>query len=117
DCPSICAGLRRAALADCGSSSFLSERENCDANGVGNHCYSDDFRRETQWARNINDRIDGEKNRGQRNGSAADCSYAQPDWSARSNRRRSEDRDREQREINDAVENVRGVIDQLKCFL
>ena len=31
--------------------------------------------------------------------------------------RRSEDRDREHREINDAVENVRGVIDQLKCFL
>ena len=49
--------------------------------------------------------------------STANRRYAQPDWSARPNRSRAKDRDREHREINDAVENVRGVIDQLKCFL
>jgi len=106
-----CRELRSGALT------FLAREVNRDANRVRDCCHGNDFHRETQWAWNVDDWINSEENRGQRNECTANSRYAQPDWSARPNRSRSEDRDREHREINDAVENVRGVIDQLKCFL
>src|SRR5262249_38629508 len=61
--------------------------------------------------------MDSKKNRGQLNGCATDCWHAQPDRSARTNGKRTKDGYGEHREVNDAVENVRGVIDKLKRFL
>ena len=68
-------------------------------------------------ARHVDNRVDGEKNSGQRDGSTADRRNAQPDRGTRTNRTRAKNRYCEHREVNNAVENVRGVIDELKCFL
>ncbi len=65
----------------------------------------------------VDNRIDGEKNRGQRDNSAADRCNAQPDRGARTNRTHAKDRYCEHREVNNTVENIRGVIDELKRFL
>ncbi len=54
---------------------------------------------------------------GQRDGRATDRRDAQPDRSARTNRTRAKDRYREHREVDDSIENIRRVIDKLKCFL
>ena len=113
----ICAGLPRAALADRCAPPFLSEREDCCADSIGDHCHCDDFRRENKGAGHVDDRIDCEEDRGYRDGSAADRSNAQPYRSTRTNRARAKDRDCEQHEVNNAVENIRGVIDKLKRFL
>src|SRR3954470_13982743 len=54
------------------------ENENADTEGVRHGRHRDDFRRERQFARHINDRIDGEKNRRQRNQEAAKRGDPQP---------------------------------------
>src|SRR5437868_10369808 len=96
---------------------LLPEKEDRYANRIRNRGDGDDFYRETQRAWHVDYRIKGEKNCGQRDGSAADRSDAQPDRSAGTNRACAEDRYCKHGEVNDAVENIRGVIDELKRFL
>jgi hypothetical protein len=72
--------LRLAALT------FLASEINCDANRIRNSGHGNDFHGETKRARHVDNRIDGEKNRRQRDGSAADRRNAQPDRSTGTNR-------------------------------
>src|SRR5436305_2707822 len=96
---------------------LLPEKEDRHSNRVRDRGDGNDFYRETQRAWHVDYRINGEKNRGQRHYSAADGCYAQPDRSAGTNRARAKDRYCKHREVNDSVENIRGVIDELKRFL
>ena len=96
---------------------LLPEKEDRYANRIRNRGDGNDFYRETQRAWHVDYRINGEKNRGQRYGGAADRCNPQPDRSAGTNCSRAKDRYCKHREVNDAVENIRGVIDELKCFL
>src|SRR5882762_7978873 len=96
---------------------LLPEKEDRYANRIRNRGDGNDFYRETQRAWHVDDRIDGEKNCGHRDSGATDCRNAQPDRSAGTNRACAKDRYREHYEIDDAVENIRGVIDELKRFL
>src|SRR5262245_7261541 len=76
---------------------FFAKEVNSDPNRVRDCGHGDDFHGETQWAWNIDNRVDGEKNRRKRNGCAANRRDTQPDRSARTNRTRAEDRDRKHR--------------------
>ena len=96
---------------------LLPEKKDCDAYRVRDCGHRNDFHGKTQPAWNVDNRVDGEKNRGQRDDRATDRRDAQPDRSARTNCTRAKDRYREHREVDDSVENIRRVIDKLKCFL
>src|SRR4029077_644222 len=61
--------------------------------------------------------VDGEKNRGERDSSAADRRDAQPDRSFGTKRTSTKNGYCEHREVNDSVKNIRRVIDKLKRFL
>ena len=100
-----------------GALTSLAEKINGDADRVRDSGHRDDFYRETERAWNVDDRINREKNRGQRNERAANRRNPQPDWSTRPDRGRAKDRDREHHKVNDPVENVGGVVHQLKRFL
>ena len=56
--PVGCRELRSGALT------FLASQVNRDANRVRNYRHGDDFRGETQWAWNVNDRVNRKKNSG-----------------------------------------------------
>ena len=53
-----CRELRSGALT------FLASEVNRDANRVRDCCHGNDFHRETQWAWNVNDRVNRKKNSG-----------------------------------------------------
>jgi len=106
-----CRELRLGALP------FLASQKNREANRVRNCCHGNDLNRESQRARNIDDGIDGEENRRERHGGAKNGGDPQPNRSPGTNRAGAKERNREQRSVNNSIEDIRSIIDQLKCFL
>ncbi len=98
------------------ASTSIGKQIDRDTDRVGDDCHGGDLCPKGQRAWDVDDRIDGEKNRGERNDGAADRSNAQPNR-IRANSDRSDKRDREHHEVYDSVENISGVINQLKRFL
>src|SRR5260370_35880041 len=96
---------------------FLPEKKDGDADRVRDCGYGDDLHCKTQWAWHVDNRGDSEKNRGQRDSSAADRCNAQPDRSFGTKRTSTKNGYCEHREVNDPVENIRRVIHKWKSFL
>src|SRR5436190_1565246 len=105
----------RSAL--CRTSSCLADQKNRKADHIRNYCHADDFGRENQPTRNIDDWIDSEEDRQQGDNEAADRGDSQPKSCILSHSARAGNRDSEQNEINDSIENVGGIVHELKCLL
>src|SRR6266705_6945738 len=94
----------------------ISHEVNRDAYRVRDNSNGRDFCSENQRARHVDDWINREENRAERNSRATDGSEAQPGRFT-ANSHGAEYWQREHREVNDAVKDVGGVVDELKRFL
>lgn len=93
------------------------DKVNAGADRICDGGYGNNFYGETQRAWYIDNRVDREKERGQGNNRAGDRRDTQPHRRAGTNRAGAKDRNYEHHEVNDAVKNIGGVVDQLKRFL
>src|SRR5205085_4010200 len=106
-CRNTCAGSARPAA----------KKKNSNTNRVRDYGHADDFESEHQRAGHVDDREHREKNREQAGYHSGAGGDAQPERRAISQGRGAKERDGEHREIREAVEHVRGVVDELKRFL
>src|SRR5438552_16887188 len=106
----ICTGWPTvAAEHDCFKQSSLrmvaafafADQVNTDSDRMRDCGYGNNLHGETQRARNVDDRIDRKKNRGQRDAGAANRGDSQPDRRTGTNRTGTKNRNRQHHEVND----------------
>src|SRR5437773_12329275 len=118
DCRITCAGLQKVALSSRSTTTAsLADQKNRKADHIRNYRHADDFGRENQPTRDIDDWIDSEEDRQEGDNEAADRGDSQPKTCILSNSARAGNRDSEQNEINDSIENVGCVVHELKRLL
>src|SRR6266567_1184427 len=100
-----------------GAAALFADEIDGHANRVRDPGYKNNLRCEAERAWNVDDRIDRKENRRQCDDSATNGRNPQPDRGAGTNCARTKDRDYEHHEVDNAVKNIRGIIDELKCFL
>ena len=103
-------------LNNSGTSS-LGERKDCHADRIGDNSHANNLCRKNQPTRHIDYRIHGEENRKQGHAESASRGNLQPKWRARTNGARACNRNGEEDELDDPIENICGIVHELKCFL
>ena len=101
----------------CTTTPPLPDQKNREADRIRNHRHANDFGRKNQPTWHIDDWIDGEEDRQQGHSKAAERGDSQPKSCTLSHSARARNRYGEQNKINDSVENVGGVVHELKCLL
>src|SRR5947199_10627779 len=117
DCRITCVGLQKVALSRLSTTtSCLADQKNRKADHIRNYCHADDFGRENQPTRNIDEWIDSEEDRQQGDNEDADRGDSQPKSCILSHSARVANRQSGQNERNDSIETVEGIVPEVKCL-